>query len=288
MKQVTERDYQRRISAVQAHMEAHWDEPLSLEDLAAVACFSPYHFHWIYRAMVGETVTTTWRRIRLRKAADQLLSTPRSITEVAMESGYFTAQAFSRAFRADMGMSPSAYRRARGQGALVPAVPVWPGLHFEEIAMDVALVELAPMHLLSFRHLGPYQNVGEAFDRLTEWTRQAGLWERCIGVIGLSYDDPETVPAAELRYDACAEFAQPVDGADDIQPACLAGGRFALYRHVGPYDGINGVFRQLFGVWLPQSGFEPDDRPCMEIYRNDAKQTAPEHLVTDILIPLKV
>ncbi len=287
MKKITERDYHRRISAVQAHMELHWDQSLSLEALAAVACFSPYHFHRIYRGIVGETVATTWRRIRLRKAANQLLSTPHSITEIAMACGYLSAQAFSRAFCADMGISPSAYRHARGQGAWVPVAPPWLGLPYEEIVMDVVLVELAPMQVLSLRHVGPYQNVGEAFERLTEWTHQAGLWERCIGIMGLSYDDPEAVPAAELRYDACVEFAQPVDGADDIQPVRLEGGRFARYRHVGPYIGFGEAFRQLFGVWLPRSGFEPDDRPCMEIYRNDLKQTAPEHLVTDILLPLK-
>ncbi len=287
MKQMTEHDYQRRILTVQAHMEAHWDEPLSLEDLAAVACFSPYHFHRIYRGMVGETVAATLRGIRIRKAADQLLSTPRSITEIALENGYLSAQAFSRAFRADVGMSPSAYRQARGQGGRVIDAPAWLGTPYEEMAMDVALIELAPMHVLSLRHVGPYQDVGEVFDRLVEWAHQAGLWERHIGIMGLSYDDPEVVPATALRYDACVEFAHPVEGTDEIQPARLAGGRFARYRHIGPYSGIGEAFRQLFGVWLPRSGFEPDDRPCLEIYRNDLKHTAPEHLVTDVLMPLK-
>ena len=66
----TEASYRERILRVRLHIEAHLDESISLEELAAVACFSPYHFHRIFRALVGESVMEHVRRLRLERAAE--------------------------------------------------------------------------------------------------------------------------------------------------------------------------------------------------------------------------
>ena len=77
MRQATERDYRRRILKVMDHLRAHLDEALSFERLAEIACFSPFHFHRIYRGMVGETVADTVRRLRLLRAATAVGTTRR-------------------------------------------------------------------------------------------------------------------------------------------------------------------------------------------------------------------
>ena len=64
--------YASRIQRVVDHLAEHLDDPLDLESLARVAHFSPYHFHRIYRGILGETVHDTVRRLRLQRAAIDL------------------------------------------------------------------------------------------------------------------------------------------------------------------------------------------------------------------------
>lgn len=67
-------DYQARILRVLTHIQEHLDEPLDLEALAQVACFSSFHFHRVFAAMTGETIADHVRRLRLERAAMELRS----------------------------------------------------------------------------------------------------------------------------------------------------------------------------------------------------------------------
>lgn len=62
-------DYHKRLLPVIRHLEAHFDEPLNLEEVAALAHLSPYHFHRIFKAVTGETLNEHLRRLRLEKVA---------------------------------------------------------------------------------------------------------------------------------------------------------------------------------------------------------------------------
>ena len=64
--------YQRQLDAVTDYIYAHLDDDLSLDRLADVSGFSPYHWHRIYRAVRGETAAQTVRRLRLERAATML------------------------------------------------------------------------------------------------------------------------------------------------------------------------------------------------------------------------
>lgn len=96
------------------YIHQHLDEPLSLNELAQVACFSPYHFHRVFRGMVGESLGEHVRRLRLERAASRLKGSRQSITALAFEAGYETLESFSRAFAAMFGQSPSNFRRLHG------------------------------------------------------------------------------------------------------------------------------------------------------------------------------
>ena len=55
MSNASRRQYEARMHRVQAHIDRHLDQPLDLEALAAVAHFSPYHFHRLFLARTGQT-----------------------------------------------------------------------------------------------------------------------------------------------------------------------------------------------------------------------------------------
>ena len=135
------------------------------------------------------------------------------------------------------------------------------------------------------RHVGPYSEVGPCFERLFKW---AASVEVATGrVLTLSHDNPETVAAERLRSDACVELCTHALRPPGIELGPVGGGRYAVYRLKGPYDGIAEAYRRLFSEWLPQSGESVDDRPCMELYRNTALHTRAAQLVTDLCVPLR-
>lgn len=99
-KAATRLDYAARIERVAAHITANLDRPLDLARLAEIACFSPYHFHRLYRLVLGETPDQTVRRLRLHRAAAALSRNEEPLARIAREAGYGSAEAFSRAFAA--------------------------------------------------------------------------------------------------------------------------------------------------------------------------------------------
>ncbi|MCG8687110.1 MAG: AraC family transcriptional regulator, partial [Desulfobacterales bacterium] len=109
--QTMREEYIARINRVVDHIERHMDHELSLEVLANVACFSPFHFHRVFRAIIGETLNQFINRVRLQKAASQLVSDPKkSITEIAFDTGFSSSATFARSFKKYFGMSASHYR----------------------------------------------------------------------------------------------------------------------------------------------------------------------------------
>ena len=105
-------EYLARIHRVMDHIERHLGERLSLEDAGrAWRCFSPFHFHRVFTACAGESLYQFILRLRLERAANQLLQNPRkSITAIALDCGFGGSAAFARAFRAGFGVSASEWR----------------------------------------------------------------------------------------------------------------------------------------------------------------------------------
>jgi len=98
--------YTERILGVLVFIHRNLDDRLPLEAYAKVAHFSPYHFHRIFRGMVGESLAEHIRRLRLERAAMRLRHTDWAIIEIALEAGYEAHEAFTRAFRALWGLQP--------------------------------------------------------------------------------------------------------------------------------------------------------------------------------------
>ena len=281
-KPLTVLDYSRRIERVVDHIADHLHEPLDLERLAAVACFSPYHFHRIYRAITGETAAEALRRLRLQRAAGELVEGHPAIARIARRAGYGSVAAFTRAFQAGYGIAPAAYRR---QGRLVQPSPIPTAT--ETAMYDVSIRDLQPVRLAALRHAGSYQEIGATFERLFAWAAGRGLMSQQTRAIGVYYDDPDGAPAAALRSDAGISVGPEVALENGLRLLEVSGGRYAVLHHQGPYAELNKAYRWLYREWLPQSGEQCADRPIFEEYLNNPRALPPEQWLTDICLPLE-
>lgn len=296
MKESTLQLYKERILGVLVFIQKHLDEELSLEQYARVAHFSPYHFHRVFRGMVGESLQEHIRRLRLERAATWLKRTDKSVLEIALESGYETHEAFTRAFRALCGTSPSHFRREKG----VCPVPNVGNVHYREDGpltdlqlpigdglMEVRIERIEPLHVAFVRHVGPYDQVGDAWEKLCMRLGIEGRLGPGAKFIGVCYDDPEVTAPEKIRYDACVTVDGDFAPQDDVGVQTLSGGEYAVTTHIGSYNTLGQTYAQLLGQWLPRSGRELRSEPSLEFYLNDPESTDPEDLLTDIYAPLE-
>jgi AraC family transcriptional regulator len=204
----TRQTYQQRILAVFVYVQQHLDEELSLEDLARVAWFSPYHFHRIFRGMVGESVSQHVRRLRLERAANRLKRTEQPVVRIALDAGYEAHESFTRAFSEMFGMPPARYRELHQPP--VARVHYGEELKFEPVTHAslgglAVRIEKSPARRVVFvRHVGAYSEVGSAWQKLIGWAMPRGLFGGPESpMIGIVHDDPSITPQQHVRYDAC-------------------------------------------------------------------------------------
>ena len=152
--------------------------------------------------------------------------------------------------------------------------------------MKVEIREIGPLRLAFVRHVGPYNAVGETWERLTDWVGAEGLLADGGEFLGLSWDDPEVTPTDKLRYDACITVDAEVAPSEGVGLMTLSGGTYAATLHEGPYDRLGESYARLLGEWFPKHGREPGGPPSLEFYLNDPESTEPEDLLTEICMPI--
>lgn len=291
MKASTEQDYQARIVRTLVHIQEHLDDSLELEDVAAVAVFSRFHFYRIFRGLVGETLKEHIRRLRLERAARSLKRLDEPVNQIALQAGFDTHESFTRAFGDMFGISPSAYRTAHK-----PSPETASGIHFGDVSSyhapdygDVSSVEvreLTPMRLVFLRHVGPYNQVGATWSRLIAWVATHGLWGPTIKLIGIVHDDPDITPQGKIRYDAAVRVTGDVQPEGEFGVMDFAGRTYGVVTHKGSYDGLGKTYHRIYGGWLPKSEYQLRDEPAFEHYLNSPQDTALENLLTIIHVPV--
>jgi AraC family transcriptional regulator len=306
-------EYTSRIHRVQDHIERHLGEELRLEELARVACFSPFHFHRIYAAMTGETVREFVARLRLERAASALLrQRDRSVTEIALDAGFGGSAAFARAFRAAYGVTATGFRKMgkplrkpgeeaageQGYGREVGA-PDGPAAAREDATVnarrkkaadEIRVADLPAFTVAYVRHVGPYAGKSEVFEgmfgRLGQWAGPRGLIGPDTRWMAIYHDDPDITPEEKLRVSACLSVPPGTTGERDVSVMEIPAGKCAVGRFtIQEQQDYAAVWDWLMGEWLPQSGWQPDDRPCYERYLSPPG--APESVV-ELVQPVKV
>jgi AraC family transcriptional regulator len=275
--------YLDRMHRVTAYIEQHLDQFLDLETLAEVAHFSPFHFHRLFSALMGETLGAYLRRRRCEVAATRLLAQPRlSILQIALGVGFGSAEAFTHAFSARFECSPTTWRlqqAAERAAASNPDQanskpdqaqqdkPIKNGVPLKtETRMNVQIIERKPTRIAYLRHIGPY---GQPIN--TFWQAQVYPWMVANGLIGqarygISHDDPRATAPEQCRYDAGCEIPASVLAHGDSHRTTIPGGQYAALSFKGVVADFEPTWDALLRDWLPSSGLQLDSRPMFEYY----------------------
>lgn len=277
----TLQSYQNRLRKASSYIESHLDEEISLDRLAAITCFSPFHFHRIFTGIVGESVKNYIRRLKLERAIHQLKFTKMKITDIAILAGYNSHEAFTRTFKEKFKMSPMRYRQAQIKKRITPTLKFKTG----EIKMKVEIKTVPKIRVACVRHNGPYMACEPAWRKL--FSSKNIHCDKNTIILGICYDDPAVTTPEKIRYDACISVDDSFQAADGLDVKTIGGSKYAVTRHIGPHQDIEKVYQDFIGSWIPQNGLELRQEPTFEIYHNDPKTTPPEKLITDIYVPIK-
>ena len=293
------REYVGRVNRVIDYVRENLTGDLSLEKLAQVASFSPYHFHRVFKSVAGETLNDFIRRTRSQSAASQLIHNPtETITGIAVNCGYSSPSAFAREFRRWFDMSATQFR-AGGHDSLIRfrAKLEERGAEFAnpsdlastrtDMVFRAEVRDLPELHVAYVRHVGRYKEIGNAFQRLMRWAGPRRLLKKETRILAIYYDNPDITPVDRLRADACITVPEGTKVKRDIGTMTVPGGLFAVaYVEIDPIQ-YGEAWDRLMIDWLPESGYQPDARLCYELYLNDpGKDPQGEHIV-EICEPIR-
>jgi AraC family transcriptional regulator len=315
-------EYIARVNRVIDFVSDNLDRELPLGKLAAVANFSPFHFHRIFRALVGETPNSFVQRIRVEKAASQLINNPgKSITAIALDCGFSGSAPFARVFRDIFQMSASQWR-AEGKppdsefrslesknGQLLSKISgefsvssgyfnpdthnqIWRITMKEELRAEVEVRQMPEMSLVYVRHIGPYQGDSKLFEglfsKLMTWAGPRGLLRFPeTKSVCVYHDDPQITDEEKLRTSVCITVTEDTEVEGEVGKMTVADGKYAVARFEVKGEEFQQAWDAVYGGWLPESGYQPDDGPCYEIYHNDPKQHPEGKCIVDICVPVR-
>jgi AraC family transcriptional regulator len=327
------REYMGRINHVMDYIEKHLDQEINLETLAREACFSKFHFHRIFSALVGETLNQFIKRVRVERAATVMaLNWKSSLTDIALQCGFSGSAVFSRVFREYFHMSPSQYREwayskncntqsNSGQGPGIPSqmdsnmekdfvqrsgyflnnASIKEAYHPNSQTRSNLMEKIKPQkievkHVDAFtvayvRHVGPYAGDAKLFEnlfnKLFTWAGPRGLTEAPdLKVLAVYHDNPKITEEEKLRLSMCLSVPADTTVDGEIGKMDIPAGKTAMARYELGSSDYPGAWQYVYGTWLPESGYQPDDRCPYELYLNDPKEHPEHKCLLDICVPV--
>ena len=133
-----------------------------------------------------------------------------------------------------------------------------------------------------------WHGIPALWKRLHEWTRTRGLDTSDSIKLGIGHDDPDVTAVEKYRYDACVVVSPDFAGDKWVNVMDVPGGKVAISVFTGTAHEIEDAWSALYRTWLPGSGYEPDDRPCLEVYRGNPEVAGrPGAFRCELCIPVR-
>jgi AraC family transcriptional regulator len=274
--------YRERVLRALVEIERDPGSAPELDALAREACLSPFHFHRVFSAIVGEGPAEYARRLRLERAAHELSISEDTVGAIARRAGYTRQESFTRAFQARYGATPSAFRAVQQERWREPQQATG-----ESRACRVE--EFPPLRVAFIRHVGPYEQVPAQFARLAEWAGVRARRRRDNReplFLGMAHDNPSLTPASQLRFDCCVAVLDDLErGEGDVGVQTLLGGRYAAAVHQGSFTTLEQTYMWLARVFLPRERLTLRRAPAVEIYLTPPDVNGTDG-ITEVLLPV--
>ncbi|WP_103070382.1 AraC family transcriptional regulator [Aquimarina sediminis] len=291
-------EYIKRINYVMDFVEKNLDSDLSLEQLSKKAFYSPYHFHRIFSAIVGESINEFINRKRIERIASILLvGNQKPLNELIYKYGFNSSSSFARVFKKFYGVSPTAFKtKGKDIVSKIGILPVTLDTYvcsidnikkWIDMNAHIEVKKLQEIKLAGITHIGKFDEIGNTYERLFKWASQKRLLNsKNLKAITIYHDNPKVTQMSKVRLSTCITIDKDISAEGEVKPILIQSGHYA----VGHFEITADLFQKAWDsmcVWVLENGYNFRDSDYFEIYLNDHKTHPEQKFVIDICIPVK-
>ncbi|KJB89452.1 AraC family transcriptional regulator [Paenibacillus sp. E194] len=272
--------YKEQIEQAIRFIESHLTERLDAERVAASVHLSYYHFHRIFAAMTGETLGDYIRKRRLTEAAVVILSSERSILDIALEFQFDSQEAFSRSFKQVFSTTPGSFRkRSRRPIFLEKDTLLGDRLQhrLDSISLVPSITEIKnEIHVVGISGAASpdHNTIPELWEELLQ--RRHEIQGMTPELTGYGICPPQH--EVELRditehspFGHIAGFSveRIADIPHGMRAYTVSAGTYAVFKHQGITQQLRSTYDYIWGTWLSNTPLRLDDRADFEVYGRD-------------------
>lgn len=280
------------------YIEENLSEDLNVETVAMRSGYSTHHFQRMFAAVTGLSMGSYIRRRRLTKAAFRLVESDERIIDLAIDSGFESQEAFTRAFKSMFGLNPGEFR--------VHGLKPWMRSqnqmdeefirHLQKgLTMEPKMIEPAGFHIMGLGrmfHRQETSKIGEElwpefmrrFDEIPNKQGSEGTRFKTYGICrevlenGLLQDT--------FKYYAAVEVSAETPAPHGMELIYIPPQRYAVFTHSSGLANLGKTTQYIWGTWLPKSGYKLAPASDLEVYSADFNPDDP-HATLEIWIPLE-
>ncbi|EJL76222.1 AraC family transcriptional regulator [Chryseobacterium populi] len=297
-------EYKKRIIKTIQYIDHHLDTRLSLEKIAEIGAYSPFHFHRIFKMITGETLQSYIIRKKIEKSAFYLaVKKTIGIKEIYLELGFSDHSAFNKTFKKYYGISPSEFRRsAPGSFHRILAVESKNGqvstvfdqyicnvenlLNWTKMNLKIKVADLQEMNLASVMSLGT-ANVESSYGILIEWAKKKHLFPKDhVKMISVYHDSFKVTPPAKVRIHACMLLDKKLEAQEgEIFPETIDAGKCVVGSGEVTLNDFEQCWVSLF-LWMNENSYTMRKAFPFEIYHSNFKEHPEGKMWVDFCIPI--
>jgi AraC family transcriptional regulator len=303
----TNEKYEQAILSTLIYIQTHLEGALNLDVLAGRVGFSAYHFHRVFRQVLGEPVKEYVRRLRMERAAYRLKISDETVLQIAMDAGFKTHESFTRAFQRQFGITPNEFRTNFLRSSHARKKQIQPKYMTEfdikdgsgllpnrSTSLRVRLEHVRPLIVAFVRHVGPYDQVLDQgspmsllWDELFAWGNANQLINADSLLIGIPQDDPSITPPEKQRFDVCVQIPEFRNPTGHIGCQTIAAGTFGVGRHYGAFDSLAETYMHIYDSLVTTGKNKLRSQTAFEVYGHSRVKGDIRIHFTDVYLPVE-
>ncbi len=273
-------------------LDKKFKEDVTIKDIEDVSFYSYRNINRIFLALHHETIGKYIKRIKLEKAAQYLKYSTTTISDIAFNIGYSDIAAFSKAFKNQFNCSPSQFRETQELKLQLLQNVATSNEEDQRSSLIYEIEELPSLDILYATYQGTFENIKgikEVWNLLTNYALKNDVLDDDTIFLAEVLDDNEITDNIYCRYNAGVVIETPlqfeVEGL--FRTKTIAPQKYAKFLHKGSHEDSLLTYDYIYSHWMTDIQLELVDKPTLEFFINDEKDTPQNELLTEIYIPIK-
>jgi len=283
-------DHIERLNRTIEYIEANLDKDIHLEFLARKFALSKYHFHRIFRALIGDPPSRYIEKRRLSSAAADLISSNKRIIDIAFDYGFNSHESFIRSFKKQYSHTPSQFRKKKPNTRFYAKCSIGS----IELNLQKGKVKLKPniFHKSSFSIAGLTYSGHDTNEIFNLWqafwpmVQEGKIIPDSSGCLGVCLHDIDMRNKEVFVYYAGIEIDRTFRIPKELKSVNIPESTYAVFKHNGPISEIDQTYDRIYGSWIPLTGNIPTmDLDIIVVDQRFESQSYNSGI--DILIPIQ-